>query len=47
MSRRITLLASAREYLAHRRSLGFELRSAGVVLLDFARFAGRAGHRGP
>jgi integrase len=37
----------AQEYLAYRRSLGVELRSAGPVLLQFARYADRRGHRGP
>jgi integrase len=37
----------ARQYLAYRRRLGFELRSAGLVLLDFARFADGIGHDGP
>jgi integrase len=47
MSRHITMFVRAREYLVYRRSLGFELRSAGGVLLDFARFVDRSGHRGP
>ena len=47
MNHHITMVTRATEYLAHRRSLGFELRSAGGVLLDFARFADRTGHRGP
>ena len=47
MSRQITMVALAREYLAHRRSLGFDLKAAGTVLLDFARFADRTRHRGP
>jgi integrase len=47
MSRPITLIVQAKAYLSHRRSLGFELRSAGLVLLGFARFADRTGHRGP
>lgn len=47
MSRHITMIALARQYLAHRRSLGFDLTTAGTVLMEFARFAGRSGHRGP
>jgi len=34
-------------YLAHRRGLGFRLKSEGCQLLDFARYADRRGHRGP
>lgn len=41
------MVRKAREYLAHRRSLGFGLESAEYVLLDFARFADRRRHRGP
>lgn len=44
---RMTMVARAREYLAHRRGLGFEFGSASYVLLDFARFADRIGHRRP
>ena len=47
MKRQITMVARARAYLAHRRSLGFELEANGVVLLDFARFADRIRYRGP
>ena len=43
----ITMMARAKEYLAHRRSLGFELKTSGPILLEFARFADRAGHHGP
>jgi integrase len=39
-----TMVSRAREYLAHRRSLGFELETSGLVLLQFARFADREGH---
>lgn len=38
---RVTMVARAKEYLAHRRSLGFQLDSAAYVLLDFARFVDR------
>ena len=34
-------------YLAHRRSLGFRLRSEGYTLLQFARYADRHLRRGP
>jgi integrase len=43
----MTMVKLAQEYLAYRRSLGVELRSAGSVLLQFARYADRSGHRGP
>lgn len=35
------------EYLALRRGLGFQLETARWLLLDFARYAARTGHRGP
>lgn len=41
-----TMVSSAREYLAHRRRLGFELETSGLILLQFAKFADREGHRG-
>lgn len=47
MSRAITMMSRAREYLTHRRSLGFELKTSGQILLEFARFADHAGHHGP
>jgi len=47
MKRLITLVVRARQYLSYRRSLGFELESYEIVLLDFARFANRIGHHGP
>jgi len=42
-----TMLARARAYLDRRRALGYALRVEGELLLDFARFADRSGHRGP
>ncbi|MBK6534499.1 MAG: tyrosine-type recombinase/integrase [Deltaproteobacteria bacterium] len=42
-----TMVALAEEYLAHRRGLGFALRSEGHYLLTFARFADADGHSGP
>lgn len=44
---KMTTVARAKEYLAHRRGLGFEFDASSYVLLDFARFADRAGSRGP
>lgn len=35
------------EYLRQRRSLGYALHIEGQLLLNFARFADRSGHRGP
>ncbi|HWO16520.1 MAG TPA: tyrosine-type recombinase/integrase [Solirubrobacterales bacterium] len=43
----VAMVSRAKEYLAYRRSLGFDLETSALVLLDFARFADRAGHRGP
>jgi len=44
---RSTLRERVKEYLEHRRSLGFGLKTNEVVLRDFVRFAKDAGHRGP
>ena len=45
--KRPTMVDRVTNYLEHRRALGFELKSAGLVLLDFARFADRSGYCGP
>jgi len=42
-----TMLVRVQAYLRHRRSLGYALRVEGELLLGFARFADRSGHRGP
>jgi len=42
-----SLYAPVADYLALRREMGYELRSQGLLLLDFARFADRQGHVGP
>jgi integrase len=42
-----TMLTRVKAYLRHRRALGYALRIEGDLLLDFARFADRCGHRGP
>jgi integrase len=47
MSAQGMMVQQAREYLAHRRSLGFALEASEYVLLDFARFADHRRHRGP
>lgn len=47
MRHRVTMMAQAKEYLRLRRSLGFELQSQGEMLLSFAKYLDRSGHRGP
>jgi integrase len=37
----------AKEYLAYRRNLGFQLQKRETLLLQFAEYVDRAGHRGP
>lgn len=41
------MLNRVRNYLRHRRALGFRLLVEGGMLENFARFADRSGHRGP
>jgi integrase len=47
MKRQMRMVTLAQAYLAEKRCLGFDLRSAGRQLLNFARFADAAGHQGP
>jgi integrase len=47
MSRPGTMTEKVDTYLSFRRSLGFLLRTEGVVLRQFAAYADAAGHRGP
>ncbi len=47
MSHRSTIVKLAKDYLAYRRKLGVDLKSAGPLLIQFARYADRRGHRGP
>ena len=47
MSKRPTIVKLAKEYLAYRRQLGYELQHVGRLLLQFARYADRNAHRGP
>lgn len=47
MKRPVRMVALAEDYLTSKRRLGFDLKSAGRQLLNFARFADQAGHRGP
>lgn len=42
-----SMLARVNAYLSLRRQFGYQLRSEGALLLDFARFADRRGHGGP
>jgi integrase len=46
MSAPATMVTLVGDYLAHRRNLGFQLRSEGSQLLSFARFADSVGHQG-
>ncbi|MFM0557094.1 tyrosine-type recombinase/integrase [Paraburkholderia sediminicola] len=47
MSARISLQQRIDDYLAERRSLGFELRSRDTLLASFARYVADRHHRGP
>jgi integrase len=47
MKRSVRMVSLAEDYLASRRRLGFDLKSTGRRLLDFACFADRSGHQGP
>lgn len=47
MKRQPSITTLAKEYLAYRRTLGFKLETAGRLLLQFARYADRSGHREP
>lgn len=42
-----SLLELVEDYLSLRRGLGFDLKTPGAMLIDFARYAERIGHRGP
>ena len=41
------MLTRVEDYLRYRRALGYALRIEGGMLLNFARFADKEGHRGP
>lgn len=47
MSKHSTMVNRAKDYLEYRRALGFALDISGKLLMQFARFADRSGHRGP
>jgi integrase len=42
-----SMLSRVEDYLRYRRALGYALRIEGGMLLNFARFADKDGHRGP
>jgi integrase len=47
MTKASRMVGLAKEYLAYRKGLGFQLASTEPLLLQFAGYADRAGHRGP
>jgi integrase len=47
MSESIPMVNLVEEYLEYRRRLGYRLRIEGQMLLGFAHYADRSGHRGP
>jgi integrase len=47
MKRTGSMALKVTRYLSYRRSLGYELKSEGKALADFARFVDQLGHRGP
>jgi integrase len=47
MSRRRSMAARVKAYLLYRRGLGYQLKSEGQLLGQFAEFADQSGHRGP
>lgn len=47
MNRRPSTVELVNDYLSYRRNLGFQLASAGELLLQFAEYADQSDHRGP
>ena len=47
MSKTPSMTTLAKRYLDYRRRLGYQLTMEGPMLLQFARYADRPGHRGP
>lgn len=47
MRHQATKVSEVKEYLRLRRTLGFQMRSQGEMLLQFAKRLDRSGHRGP
>jgi integrase len=46
MKRHPTMVRQAKEYLLLRRTLGYKMQSPGRLLLQFAKYLDRSGHRG-
>jgi integrase len=47
MKKHPAMVNQVKDYLEHRRALGFALRVSGELLMKFARFVDRSGHHGP
>ena len=47
MTKSLSMSMLAKQYLKYRRKLGYQLRIEGRLLLSFAKYADRSGHRGP
>ena len=47
MRRQATMVSKVKDYLRLRRTLGFQMRSQGEMLLQFAKYLDHSGHRGP
>lgn len=47
MAMKTTMRSQVEAYLKQRRAFGYRLRIEGQMLLNFARYADRSGHRGP
>jgi len=47
MKRNDSMLTRVEDYFRYRRALGYALRIEGAMLLNFARFGDKEGHRGP
>jgi integrase len=47
MNRHLTMVQQVSKYLQQRRALGYDLKSQGEMLLNFARYLDHSGHRGP
>src|SRR5665213_1581064 len=47
MRHQATMVSKVKEYLQLRRKLGFQMRSQGEMLLQFAKSLDHSGHRGP
>ena len=47
MKKQKTMVTQAKEYIAYKRKLGFQLRRQASQLLNFAKYADESGHTGP